>query len=437
MVAGVLGALGLVLVLCWLAWGRPLGEARQEREELRAARDELAGQLRTREAELAERGAEVARLTTQLEEREKAHADKLAELETRFRALAQDTLVAVQKQFVDQAAETLKRHQAEAGRTLSELVQPVKDTLGRFEEQVKAIEAKREQAYGSITEQIQGMLRAEEALRAEAHQLVAALRGSARATGQWGELQLQRVLELGGLKDGIDFTLQASSDGGEAARGRPDAIIHLPGDRLLVVDAKCALDDYMAAQRASTDAERAAARRRHAARLREHAKSLAAKAYWNQFERAPDYVLMFVPGENFLSAALEEDPDLHAWALQQRVLIVGPAMLLATARVVALTWRQARAAEEAQQIAKLGADLYRALATMAGHLEKLGHNLNQATESYNRLVGSLEANVLPKARRFPELGVDPAGRTIETPAPIEATVRPLPLELARIPPPEA
>ncbi len=428
----VVGLVALVLAVAagWLMWGRPLEAARVAlatreaetqglRERLAAAEPAVARAVEL-EARLAAHDAAAA-------EREKAHADQLAQLRGEFERLAGVALEKAQETFAKQAAETLKLHRAEAEKglteqktALAELIQPVRETLGRYGEELKTLEQKREQAYGSLSEQLKALVRTEEAMRAEAGRIVAALKGSARATGTWGEAQLRKVLEVGGLVEGIDFTLQASVADGEGGRSRPDAIINLPGGRQLIVDAKCALEDHVAAQEATTERERAEARARHAARVRAHAKALSEKAYWNQFDEAPDFVLMFVPGENFLSAALEEDPELHLWAMERKVLLVGPTNLLAIARVVAMVWRQEKMAKEAQAIGDLGAELYERLTVMVGHMNRVGKNIDDTARAWNAFVGSVEGRVLVTGRKLGELGANrngqalPEGRGVET-----------------------
>ncbi|WP_448577576.1 DNA recombination protein RmuC [Thermaurantiacus sp.] len=447
-------AAALALLIGWLAWGRPFHGLKAEAEALKT---DLAGRMR----ELAERGAEVARLSADLsasreqvaalhpeaqraqelaaevagfraaaEERDKAHARQLAELETRFTSLAASALDAAQRRFAEQAAETLKTHRLEAekgvaaGRdAIAELIRPIRETMGKFETSLGELESKREQAYGSLSQQLQALVQAESAMRAEAGRIVAALKGSAKATGAWGEAQLRRVLEVGGLSEGIDFTVQASTTDADGQRSRPDAIINLPGGRQLIVDAKCALDDHVAAMEATSDRDRADARKRHALRLRAHAKSLAEKAYWDQFSDAPDFVLMFVPGENFLSAALEEDPELHLWAMGRRVLLVGPTNLLAIARVVAMVWRQEKMADEARAIGDLGAELYERLRVMAGHMNRVGKNIDDTARAWNDFVGSVEGRVLVTGRKLGELGADRKAQGLPEARRAESTVR--------------
>ncbi len=449
--AAWLAGLGAVAVAGVLAsaflWAR-LAAARQEA----AGHAAEAAQGRTAAAGLAEvqaraagLQAELAAAHSRLEERERAHADTLAERERaylarsaerdalfrqqldemqgQFQRLAGEALERAQRQFTEQAGETLKLHRSEAARGVGDLIGPMRETLLRYEAELKAIEGKREQAYGSLAEQLQALARSEQAVRDEAGRIVAALRGSARASGAWGEAQLQRVLELAGLTQGIDFELQASETDSDGRRQRPDAILKLPGGRELVVDAKCALDDHVAASEAPCDDSRAQARQRHARRVREHVKSLASRAYWDQFARAADFVIMFLPGENFLSAALEADPDLHLWALEQKVLLAGPTNLLAIARVVAMVWRQEKATEEARTIGKLGAELYERLARLTEHANGVGRNLEQAARAWNEFVGSYESRVLVTGRKLEALGVAQKPGELATPRLVESSLR--------------
>lgn len=395
--------------------------------ELAALRSRFEERERAQEEARAERERVHAEA---LAERDRVHARQLAEMRGEFQRLAAEALERAQKLFTEQAEETLKRHRTEAARGLSDsrealagLVTPMAETLARYGEELKQLEARREQAYGSLSEQLQALSRSEALVREEAGRIVAALRGSAKASGSWGEAQLRRVLELAGLTEGIAFDLQASETDADGRQKRPDAILHLPGGRQLIVDSKCALDDYVSAAEAPSDDARAQARARHARRVREHVKALAAKAYWDQFGQAADFVVMFLPGENFLWAALEEDPELHLWAMNQRVLLVGPTNLLAVARVVASVWRQEKVAEEAKEIGRLGAELYERLAKMTEHANRVGRNLDEATKAWNQFIGSYESRVLVTGRRFEELGVVRAMESLPEPRQVETALR--------------
>lgn len=446
----LLAGIAAAAVAGWFLWSRPLARARtilsDQRVELASASaDLLAARKEAAEAKpyvekAALLQADLAAARSAGEERDRAHAQstaerevvhqrQLTELRGEFQRLAAEALERAQKQFTEQAAETLKLHRAEAAKGLSDsreamagLMTPMHQALSRYGEELQNLEQKREQAYGSISEQLQALSRSEALVREEAGRIVAALRSSAKASGSWGEAQLKRVLELAGLNEGIDFDLQASEADADGRQKRPDAILHLPGGRQLIVDSKCSIDDYLTAAEAETDGQRTEARLRHAKRVRDHVKGLAQKGYWDQFGQAADFVVLFLPGENFLSAALEEDRDLHLWAMNQRVLLVGPVNLLAIARVVATVWRQEKVAEEAREIGRLGAELYERLATMGSHANRVGRNLDEAAKAWNQFVGSYESRVLVTARKFAELGVaKEAG--LEAPREVESTLR--------------
>lgn len=428
----------------WWLWGRPLADIRRQMGErdgqFRQAISELtqykerfeeARDMATRDsARVAELMAEVAALEATQAERERGHTAQLEQLRNEFQRLAGEALERAQQNFSERAAETLKLHRAEAEKGLEagklaigDLIRPMRETLGRYENELRQIENKREQAYGGLSEQLAAVAQGQQAVRMEAGKIVAALRSSSRASGSWGEAQLRNVLDMAGLREGIDFTLQTSTEDADGRRRRPDAILRLPGGRELIVDSKCSLADYLAASEAEDDQNRAMALRRHALSVRQHAKGLSEKAYWNEFARSADFVIMFLPGENFLSAALEQDLELLEWALDQRILLAGPTNLLAIARVVAMVWRQEKMAEEAQRVAALGSDLYASLATMAEHINRVGKNIGEAAGAYNDFIGSLESRVLSKARRFPELGVEKGKKTLAETTPVEKTLR--------------
>ncbi|WP_164156422.1 DNA recombination protein RmuC [Sandarakinorhabdus rubra] len=383
----------------WLA-SRPVAMLRTERDTARAEADE-------RRTKLAEAAVEVRALQVGQEERDKAHARQLEELNTRFEALAGRVLEQVQE-----------RQKA----SLKEVLAPVAGTLEKFQERLGEVEKARQEAYGSLKEKLAFVVDGQEKVQSAAAGLVTALRSSGKAAGSWGEQQLVNTLEMAGLRAGIDFSVQThvAADGGGK---RPDAIINLPGGRQLIIDAKCSLNDYLAGLEAGSDAERLAAMKRHAAAVRGHARGLSEKAYWNEFGAAADFVIMFIPGENFLSAALEHDLALLGWAFDQRILLAGPINLLAIAKTVALNWRQEKLADEAREIGKLGADIYSAIAVMADHLVKMRRNLTETVGNYNDFVGSLERNVLPKARRFADMGVEQGRKPVVQLSAVDVPVR--------------
>jgi DNA recombination protein RmuC len=441
-----LAGLALALLLGWALWARQLPGLRTERDAARtAAADAMAEASRQREErgrnatevvmlmqrneELKNAETERERLASQLsairaaqDERDRAHAAELARLSETFQSLAGKALETAQAQFLQRADARFAEHQTLSETAVKSLLAPVAETLTRYEGELKKVEAARTEAYGGLKEQIAAVMLGQRQVSDEASKLVSALRSSSKTSGSWGEQQLLNTLEMAGLRAGIDFTLQthmASETGGK----RPDAIINLPGGRQLIIDSKCSLKDYLDAAEASSDADRLAAMKRHAASVRQHARGLSEKAYWNEWGAAADFVVMFIPGENFLSAAMEHDLPLLGWAFEQRILLAGPINLLAIAKTVALVWRQEKLADEAREIGKLGADIHAAIATMADHVGGVGRNLAQAVTSYNAFVGSLEGNVLPKARRFTEMGVEKGKKPVAAIGVVDAAVR--------------
>ena len=399
--------------------------ARMKLTEADAGHRSLRERLATLDHPETGRDALALRLATieaQQAERDRQFAERKTELEGQFAAVAARALETAQTQFLARADERFaaQKELGEAG--MKALLAPVAETLVRYETELKNIEASRNEAYGGLKEQLLAVSAGQQRVSDEAGKLVSALRSSSKTSGSWGEQQLRNVLEMAGLKEGIDFTLQTSI-AGDSGTKRPDAIINLPGGRQLIVDSKCSLNDYLAAGEAGSDDDRRAAYVSHAAAVRRHARGLSERAYWKDFGAAADFVVMFLPGENFLSAALEHDLGLWGWASDQKILLAGPTNLLAIAKIVAMTWNQERQSQEWREIGKLGADLHGAIATMAEHLGDMGRNLGQAVNGYNKFVGSLERNVLPKARRFTELGVDEGKKPIAPLGAIEAAAQ--------------
>lgn len=391
----------------------------------------------TSERDQAMRSLDAQRATAT--EREAGYEARLAELiaakdalASQFAEVGQKLLNDAQERFLKRADERFKESEATSGQSLKALLQPVHDRLERYEQGVAKVEAERRDAFGTLHGQIEAMRTGQESVRAEASKLVNALRNAPKARGRWGEQQLRNVLESCGLSEHADFQAEVSVADGEGGRLRPDVIIRVPGGNALVIDAKVSLNDYQDAFGAIDDVERAAGLVRHAASMRAHVNSLGVKAYWSQFDDAPDYVIMFVPGEHFLSAALEQDPTLWDFAFDRRVLLATPTNLIAIARTVAAVWRQEKLAGEARQIAELGKELYARLAVMGGHVAKLGRNIGLANDAYNAFVGSLETQVLTQAKRFEEYNIDTGGRSIESPPLVEQSPRPL-VKLAPVP----
>jgi DNA recombination protein RmuC len=387
---------------------------RQELAALRSDRDAARGHVARLEAEA--RGFD-ARLT---ELREAKDA-----LSAQFSQVGQKLLAEAQDRFLQRADERFRESEQVAGANLRAMLQPVSERLQKYEDGVAKVEAERRDAFGELRGQIEQMRVGQESVRSEAAKLVNALRNAPKARGRWGEQQLRNVLESCGLSEHADFATEVSVSDGEGGRLRPDVIVRIPGGKSLVIDAKVSLNAYQDAFGAVDEAERAAGLTAHAAAMRAHVNGLGAKNYWSQFDDAPDYVIMFVPGEHFLSAALEHDAGLWDYAFERRVLLATPTNLIAIARTVAAVWRQELLAEQAREIAQLGKDLYARLSVMGGHVAKLGKNLDTAMGAYNQFVGSLESQVLTQARRFETLKIDTAGKSIEAPPVSEQSARPL------------
>jgi DNA recombination protein RmuC len=371
-----------------------------------------------------------ARLDAQLEQ----HADRAAfaleterHLSNAFSSLAGDTLRSNSELFLAMAREALGRDQAVAQSALKErelaiaqLVEPLKAALERTESQTQALERERREALGQLRSQIETLASGQAQLSRETRNLVTALRRP-EVRGRWGELTLRRVVELAGMAEHCDFTEQLKVVGDEGAL-RPDLVVHMPDSRDLVVDAKTPLDAYLEALEAPSEEARQIALERHAQQVEVRIRELASKSYWAQFERSPEFAVLFLPGDQFLAVALAERPDLLESALKQSVIIATPSTLIALLKAVAYGWRTSVAAQNAATIRELGEELYRRIGHFAGHLGRLGSRLGAAVEAYNSAVGSLERQVLPQARRFPELGVT-ADAPLETLDPIEQLAR--------------
>jgi DNA recombination protein RmuC len=338
----------------------------------------------------------------------------LEQSETRLRAafdsLAGETLRSNSELFLRLAREALGRDQVIAQGALkerevaiSQLVEPLRVALERTEAQVQALERERRDAFSSLRTQIETVALGQAQLQRETRNLVTALRRP-EVRGRWGELTLRRLVELAGLSEHCDFSEQLHVVGEEGAL-RPDLVVHMPDARDLVIDAKTPLDGYLAALEAPSDEERQLALKKHAQQVETRVRELASKTYWAQFQRSPEFAVLFLPGDQFLSAALAERPELLESALAQSVIIATPSTLIALLKAVAYGWRQSAVAHNAAQIRDLGQELYRRLSTFNAHLGRMGQRLGSAVEAYNAAVGSLERQVLPQARRFNDLGV--------------------------------
>ncbi len=377
---------------------------RAERDAAVAARDAtIMEAARLGAALAAEKGGSDARIVAATE-REQALIAMKDELQNSFLALAQRALSQNEQSFLALANETFEKHQTAAAGGMKEMVTPVTEQFALLTEKIASLDKSRTEDKSALFEQIRQMSEVTAQQNTATNKLVNALRAAPKARGRWGEETLRNVLELSGLSHHIDFTQQASHDG-EGGKLRPDVLINLPGGRCIVVDSKVALSGYLDAIEATDEISRDAFLKKHASEMRTHMKQLASKEYAKAVPSTADFVVMFVPGDNFLSAAFEHDPALFQDACEQRVIIVGPSSLLALAKSISYGWRQEEVAKNAEQIAKLGADIYARLETMAGKMSALGGALDKSVRSYNEMVASTETRVLPAARRFREFGV--------------------------------
>jgi DNA recombination protein RmuC len=375
--------------------------------------------------------SECARLSSAQEEREKAFEARLKELREAREALSAQfseigtiLLGDAQKQFLDRADARFHQAGEKSEEKLKALLQPVEATLKRYEEGLSKVEKERVDSYAGLREAVELVRSGQSQVRDETAKLVNALRSSPKARGRWGEQSLRNVLEQAGLSPYADFQSEVSVDTGDG-RLRPDVIVRLPGGRQLIIDAKCSLNAFLDAHHEVDETVRAAHLKAHAQSIRNHAMQLGGKAYWQQFGEAADYVVMYIPGEHFLTAALEQDDGLWEWAFERRILLATPTNLVAIARTVASVWRQEKLAEEAAEIARLGKELHARLATMGSHVVKLGRNLELATGAYNAFVGSLESQVMTQAKRFETLEVSGGAKEIEPLPVIDVTPRAL------------
>src|SRR6202167_56324 len=436
--AGVIAVIGLLFVTIVAGL-----EPRSRTATLNARLSLMEKELAVEKADLArfrEAYTEVvagrARLESALESERKTSNEKVElvtraseELRNAFKAMASDALKSNNSSFLQIAQETLKRFQTEARgdlenrqKAVADLVAPVRDSLNKVDAQIQQLEVERGKAYSALHTQVQSLITTQKELQSETGNLVRALR-TPNVRGRWGEIQLRRVVEIAGMLSYCDFSEQESVST-ETGRLRPDLVVKLPGGKHVVVDAKTPLQAFLDAFETTDEETRRACLANHARQVRDHMKTLSGKNYWEQFEATPEFVVMFLPGETFFSAALEQDPGLIEQGVLQRVIPASPTTLIALLKAINYGWNQEKLARNAKKISDLGKELHDRLRLLAGHITSVGTGLDRAVESYNKAVGSLESRVLVSARKFAELGASVADDIPEL-EPIETTARAL------------
>lgn len=405
--------------------------------ELELEASVAAGALQTLREQQTRSASRISTMETQLTEERKATTEKLAVLDQAqarfsdaFKALSAEALRHNNSSFLELAKSTLEKTQEGAKGDLEKrqeaidaLVRPMRESLEKVDAKINDLEKARTGAYEALTTQVHSLAETQNYLRSETSNLVRALR-SPIVRGRWGEIQLRRVVELAGMVDHCDFVEQTSVQT-EEGRMRPDMIVRLPAGKTIVVDAKATLNAYLEALEAPDDEARIGRLQQHAVQVRNHIEKLSRKAYWEQFENAPDFVVLFLPGEVFFSAALERDPMLIEFGADKKIILATPTTLIALLRAVCFGWRQEKLAQNAREISQLGSELYKRFADFSVHLGRLGKSLNSSVEAYNKAAGNIETRVLVTARKFRELGVAPLGMEIEILPQVEQIAREL------------
>jgi len=447
---GISGVIGL-LFGCLIAWLALRSHSAGVSARLSLTEKELTAEkasLARLQQAYTELVAGKAKLESALDSERKASNEKMElvtsareELRNAFNAMASDALKSNNLSFLVLARESLERFQTEAlgdletrQKAVADMVAPVRESLNKVDEKIQQMELARGDAYGELRAQVQSLITTQKELQSETGNLVRALR-TPNVRGRWGEIQLRRVVEIAGMLSYCDFAEQESVTT-ETGRLRPDLVVKLPGGKHVVVDAKTPLQAFLDAFETTDEDTRRACLANHARQVRDHMNTLSGKKYWEQFDATPEFVVMFLPGETFFSAALEQDSGLIEHGVLNRVIPASPTTLIALLKAVNYGWNQEKLARNAQQISNLGKELHDRLRLLAGHITSVGTGLDRAVESYNKAVGSLESRVLVSARKFAELGASVADDIPEL-EPIETTARALSFEWEEDAPAEA
>ncbi|OCX65798.1 recombinase RmuC [Thioclava sp. SK-1] len=449
--------LAVFLLILWQSTRRRLSQARQDlaqaapyraeatalreallMEEVQAQRvPDLERDLATTREQLKGEFQHRVQVEQALHSLRREHEARLEELRgmkqeitDKFSSVATGILTQNSEAFLNLVSERFKTHEQVARDDLDRrriaietLVKPLNERLGQFGQQISDIEKSRGEAYGAIHQQVQILAQGQAHLGQETRKLVQALRAP-KTRGRWGEMQLRQVFEMAGMSENVDFHLEHHI-ATETGALRPDAVVHIPGGRSIVVDAKTPLEAYLDALEAETPDQQSAAIARHAGHVRAHVKALSSKSYQANIDGTPDFVVMFIPGETFVAAAAEADPGLIEYAFQNKVLIASPTTLMALIKAIAYGWQQDKMAKNAQEVQKTAKDLYDRLKLFGSHVDGIGRALQQSVERYNRAVGSLETRVLPAARKFEAMGVVGEDQVFEAPNSVDISPRAL------------